>query len=135
MSWRQAAIVRGAALRGLEGITPRMKRARRHYGFKLGKRFREGQDPKDSAYLDDFDIKYCGTRIQWTIAKAGFKHVYGNFQHADSCDQGEKVFSDTFKTTHVETDYTRGQALHSTISLYSCALNDPPEYITDPRKS
>jgi hypothetical protein len=36
--------------------------------------FREGTDPEDSAYLDEFeDIKHCNTRIEWMIAKAGFK--------------------------------------------------------------
>ena len=67
---RQSAVVRGAALRGLEGITPRMKRARRHYGIGISFAFREGKDPEELAYLDDFDIKYCSGRVEWLIAKA-----------------------------------------------------------------
>jgi hypothetical protein len=68
--WRQSAVVRGAALRGLEGIAPRMKRARRHYGIEVGFYFREGTDPEELAYIDDFDVKRCDGRVAWLIAKA-----------------------------------------------------------------
>jgi hypothetical protein len=68
--WRQSAVVRGAALRGLEGIAPRMKRARRHYGIGLGIQFREGTDPEELAYIDDFEVKMCRGRVKWLIAKA-----------------------------------------------------------------
>jgi hypothetical protein len=68
---RQSAVVRGAALRGLEGIAPRAKRARRHYGFRCGMLFREGIDPEDRAYIRDFDdLKCCGGRVEWLVAKA-----------------------------------------------------------------
>ncbi|KAE9364639.1 Hsp70 family protein-like protein [Stipitochalara longipes BDJ] len=97
----ESAIVRGAAIRGLEGIAPRMKRARRHYGFALSLDFREGIDPDATAYFDDFD--------------------------------GEKIFSDTFRTQDVEMAFTPGQPVISTMKLYSCGLNDPPEYHTNPR--
>lgn len=71
MFWSQSAVVRGAALRGLEGIAPRMKRARRHYGFGLCIPFREGIDPEERASIDDFDdLKYCCGRVEWVIAKA-----------------------------------------------------------------
>ena len=63
-------MVRGAALRGLEGIAPRMKRARRHYGIGVDKSFREGKDPEEKGYVDDFDNKYCQGRVEWLIAKA-----------------------------------------------------------------
>jgi hypothetical protein len=66
-------VVRGAALRGLEGIAPRIKRARRHYGFSISKLFREGIDPEETAYIHDFDdLKYCGGRVEWLIAKARY---------------------------------------------------------------
>ncbi|KAH8762343.1 Hsp70 family protein-like protein [Hyaloscypha finlandica] len=105
----QSAVVRGAALRGLEGIAPRMKRARRHYGIGLCFRFREGTDPEELAYIDEFDnIKMCRGR-------------------------GEKVFNDTFRTNPVSTTYTRGQALSSELRLFSCGLSDPPDYVRDPR--
>jgi hypothetical protein len=62
--------VRGAALRGLEGIAPRMKQARKHYGFALGMSFREGKDPEEKAYISEFDNqKYCEERMKWVISK------------------------------------------------------------------
>ncbi len=64
--WRQSAVVRGAALRGLEGIAPRMKRG-------LSCAFRQGTDPEELAYIDDFDnSKLCSGRIEWMIAKASY---------------------------------------------------------------
>jgi len=67
----QSAVVRGAALRGLEGIAPRMKRARRHYGIGISLPFREGTDPEKLAYFDElYNAKFCQGRLQWLIAKA-----------------------------------------------------------------
>jgi hypothetical protein len=66
----QAAIVQGAALRGLEGIAPRVKYARRHYGYALSVAFREGVDPKERSYEDNFnEKKYCTGRMEWLISK------------------------------------------------------------------
>jgi hypothetical protein len=48
-----------------------MKRARRHYGIGVGKKFREGTDPEELAYIDEFgNIKMCHGRVAWLIAKA-----------------------------------------------------------------
>jgi hypothetical protein len=48
-----------------------MKRARRHYGVGLSIPFREGTDPEEKAWIDDFDnSKYCEGRVKWLIAKA-----------------------------------------------------------------
>ncbi|PYI31866.1 actin-like ATPase domain-containing protein [Aspergillus indologenus CBS 114.80] len=66
----QTAIVRGAALRGLEGIRPSTKRCRRHYGFSRGIPFREGYDDEKNAYIDAFhDKKRVGGIMKWMIAK------------------------------------------------------------------
>lgn len=71
MFLRQSAVVRGAALRGLEGIAPRIKRARRHYGYSISMPFREGTDPEELGWISDFnDVKYCRGRVKWLIAKA-----------------------------------------------------------------
>jgi hypothetical protein len=63
--------VQGAALRGLEGISPRVKHARRHYGFAISNDFREGIDPEDDAFFSQFDEnrKLCSNRIWWLISK------------------------------------------------------------------
>jgi hypothetical protein len=73
----QSAVVRGAALRGLEGIAPRMKHVRRHYGIRLGLDFREGIDPEDNAYFDslDSDRKLCSGRMQWLISKVRLQRI------------------------------------------------------------
>ena len=61
----------GAALRGLEGIAPRIKHVRRHYGISLRMDFREGIDPEDNAYYDLLDNKrkMCRSRMEWLISK------------------------------------------------------------------
>ena len=69
---RQSAVVRGAALRGLEGIAPRMKQSRRHYGIGLSMGFREGIDPEEMSFLSKFDNqKLCRDRVRWLISKVG----------------------------------------------------------------
>jgi hypothetical protein len=69
---RQAAIVRGAAIRGLEGTAPRKKRCRRYYGVTHGSIFREGIDPEERAYIDRWDgVKRCSGKMTWLIQKVG----------------------------------------------------------------
>ena len=41
------------------------------------------------------------------------------------------MFEDTFRTTGCVRIYTPGEPQYSVITLYSSALNDPPEYVTD----
>lgn len=72
----QSAVVRGAAIRGLEGIAPRVKYARRHYGISVTYLFREGVDPEDTAYTDNWDnSRRCRDRMCWIISKVGF-HIF-----------------------------------------------------------
>ncbi len=72
----QAAVVRGAALRGLEGTAPRIKYARRHYGIQLGMKFREGIDPEEDAYISLLDnTKRCAGRMKWLISKVGHQET------------------------------------------------------------
>lgn len=63
--------MQGAALRGLEGISPRVKHARRHYGFAISLSFREGIDSEDDAFFSKFDEnrKLCRDRMWWLISK------------------------------------------------------------------
>ncbi|PLB48506.1 actin-like ATPase domain-containing protein [Aspergillus steynii IBT 23096] len=66
----QAAIVQGAALRGLDGIQPTSKRCRRHYGFSCSIRFRDGIDNEAHAFIDIYDgVKRTGGIISWVMAK------------------------------------------------------------------
>lgn len=67
---RQAAIVQGAALRGLEGTAPRKRIIRRHYGVPLIMNFREGIDPESRAVWNRIDgVKRCINRVDWMISK------------------------------------------------------------------
>lgn len=64
----QAAIVKGAALRGLEGLKPTITIATRHYGWSLDLLFREGIDDEENSYIDVYDgTKRCRGRMDWAI--------------------------------------------------------------------
>ncbi|KAL2819072.1 hypothetical protein BDW59DRAFT_181760 [Aspergillus cavernicola] len=66
----QAAIVQGAALRGLEGLRSATKRCRRHYGFDWGIHFRQGIDSEDSAFYDAYTgSKMASGVMNWIIKK------------------------------------------------------------------
>lgn len=66
-------MVRGATLRGLEGVIPRIKKARRHYGFSLSTDFERGVDPEAKSFISDYDgRKLCSDRMFWLINKVGF---------------------------------------------------------------
>lgn len=68
----QAAVVRGAALRGLEGTAPTIKQCRHHYGFVWAIGFRPGIDKEENAYIDDFGgKKYVRGIMNWVIKKVG----------------------------------------------------------------
>ncbi|KAF7157792.1 hypothetical protein CNMCM6106_003921 [Aspergillus hiratsukae] len=66
----QAAIVQGAALRGLEGLQSTTKRCRRHYGFSCGIPFRTGIDSELNAYYNSYSgEKMVSDIMEWMIAK------------------------------------------------------------------
>jgi hypothetical protein len=66
----QAAIVKGAVLRGLEGIRPVSVIAKRHYGWAWGEEFRPGIDKEADSYIDSFtDRKMCRGRMHWVVRK------------------------------------------------------------------
>jgi hypothetical protein len=77
----QTAVVRGAALRGLEGLAPRIKHARKHYGVDVMYPFRENIDPEDLAHMSKTDnIKYCKGRMKWLISKVNNAPRGGNYR-------------------------------------------------------
>ncbi|KAF7932504.1 uncharacterized protein EAE98_003803 [Botrytis deweyae] len=110
----QSAVVRGAALRGLEGIAPRVKQARRHYGVCLDKTFREGIDPEEDSYIDSWgDTKRCRGRMEWLILK------------------GDKITKDTCRFVDCVMEYTHETTILGS-TLYACVSAEPPEYLSDP---
>jgi hypothetical protein len=69
---RQAAIARGAALRGLAGTAPSLKKQRRHYGYEVGRPFVAGVDDASKAYSAPFTEgldKRNIAEMNWKIAK------------------------------------------------------------------
>ncbi|CAD6450069.1 da6a4bb9-e93e-481b-ba9f-35eb6b8a01e0 [Sclerotinia trifoliorum] len=111
----QSAVVRGAALRGLKGISPQIKQLRRHYGICLAMPFREGIDPEESAFIDTWNnLKRCRGRMWWLIFKG------------DDIKKGTSRLLDCNQVCTLQTD----TVLAST--LYQCVLAQPPEYVSDP---
>lgn len=66
----QSAVARGAVIRGLEGLMPSSRKARRHYGYEIGMPFRDAIDPYSKRYKDDWTGKnYCCGRMDWVVRK------------------------------------------------------------------
>lgn len=66
----QAAVVKGAAIRGLEGLRPKTRLARRHYGYSFADFFRHGIDSEAHSFVDQFSgEKLCRGRISWEVCK------------------------------------------------------------------
>jgi hypothetical protein len=61
--------------------------------------------------------------------------IRSDSQLANLWVQGEKIFSGTVRKIPVVNSYTPGYAFTTKTMLYSCALNDPPEHVSDCRKS
>ncbi|GIJ81658.1 hypothetical protein Asppvi_000157 [Aspergillus pseudoviridinutans] len=106
----QAAIVQGAALRGLEGLQSTTKRCRRHYGFSWGNRFRAGIDSERNAYYDSYSGKKMVSGImKWMIAKgATYTDNYTN--------------TVTVYRTHYE-----DSTLRKFDTFYACDMAEAPE--------
>ncbi|KAE9368265.1 actin-like ATPase domain-containing protein [Stipitochalara longipes BDJ] len=110
----QSAIVRGAALRGLEGTRPDVFFAKRHYGWSWGEPFREGIDDEENAYTDDYNgKKYCRGRMHWVISK------------------GQELLPDSVFARNVQLSmdpaHTPLAERKSTLQLFSCSFTEPPE--------
>ena len=131
--------MRGAALRGLEGIAPRIKHVRRHYGISLGMDFREGIDPEENAYYDFFRStrKLCRSRMEWLISKVSSQRALEGYHTfvllKANLLQGDEVVKGTSRTVDYRQEYSPGVETSSEMVLYSCSLADAPEYSTHPR--
>ncbi|KAI9890244.1 MAG: hypothetical protein M1814_004279 [Vezdaea aestivalis] len=106
----QAAIVKGAALRGLEGLAPRKTQCRRHYGFVLSKDFRPGIDLEEDSYYSKWDgAKRARDYMRWVIRK------------------GDPVFEDTYRTKDFREVFYAEDKFKAYLSIYSCGDDDAPE--------
>ncbi|KAF1844825.1 actin-like ATPase domain-containing protein [Cucurbitaria berberidis CBS 394.84] len=111
----QAAIARGAALRGLDSVAPIRRRSRRHYGLVSTDAFREGIDPESSSEIDMWTgDKRCTARMYWAIAK------------------GQVIDEETKIVLRRRRTYTEGQSLDQNSKLFACSSDVAPEYKWDP---
>ncbi|RYO94325.1 hypothetical protein DL766_000602 [Monosporascus sp. MC13-8B] len=110
----QAAIVRGAAIRGLEGTVPDKLICRRHYGFSWGLPFRAGIDEERYSYMS-FGSKFCSGHMNWMIAK------------------GTEITKSTSKTVDVYRTWSPGQSYVFHDTLYSSTLDNAPARQEHPR--
>ncbi|KAK7539977.1 hsp70-like protein [Phyllosticta citribraziliensis] len=110
----QAAIVRGAALRGLEGLKPSSRISRRHYGHPVGLRFRDGRDPEQHAYHNHWhDKKYCSSRVDWGVRKG--QEINDDFEV--ELEVGRNYYNTDLRYVN--------KAFH--VKLLCCSSDDAPE--------
>ncbi|KAL4783416.1 actin-like ATPase domain-containing protein [Aspergillus varians] len=106
----QAAIVQGAALRGLQGFQLTTRRSRRHYGFSWSILFRAGVDRKADSYICPFSgEKLVPDIMNWMIAK-GDKYTQN---YTDSA---------SLRHVHYETD-----SLKKSATFYACDQDAQPK--------
>lgn len=67
----QAAIIKGAALWGLDTVKVSSRSCRRHYGFSFQDEFDEDLDPEGKLVFQEWfpDYRLCEGRMAWQIAK------------------------------------------------------------------
>lgn len=64
-----SAVVRGAAIRGLEGNIVLAKKARRWYGIQGHRKFLEGFDREEDAFECPINGKRASKHISWCVKK------------------------------------------------------------------
>ncbi|ATY64025.1 Hsp70 family [Cordyceps militaris] len=113
-----SAIVCGAVLRGLEGSIVRERKCRRHYGVKIGKRYKNQpyDKSKRSTYIDRFDgTQHLTGFLDWQISK------------------GEKVHKDTEINFDCFWTLSGYPPFDRSLTLYSCNLDTAPDNIESDR--
>jgi hypothetical protein len=134
ISQSQSAIVRGAALRGLEGTRPDVVIAKRHYGWCWDEDFREGVDDEANSYVDKFDgRKRCRGRMHWVISKVLYRSPNSTQLLCIDPDfvQGQELYEDSVsaRTAAMVLDPASNTDRKAVLSLYSCSFTSPPERV------
>ncbi|EME38937.1 hypothetical protein DOTSEDRAFT_83580 [Dothistroma septosporum NZE10] len=111
----QAAIVRGAALSGLQQIQPSSRRARRHYGFVLGNKF----DPVRHRPKDKYTSPWDGS----PMAEG---NLHWKMEKGDLIDENTKI------TLHISACVNEGYPGNHEAVIYSSDLDDAPDHIRWP---
>ncbi|KAE9968849.1 hypothetical protein EG328_007201 [Venturia inaequalis] len=110
----QAAIVKGAALRGLGNIKPIQRRCRRHYGFVTAQDFRDEVDPEHLLWIDEWDgTRKCHNRMHWQIGK------------------GDPVKEGTYISHEITENYLSGAPRVGEVELLCCDDDAAPEFGAD----
>ncbi|KAF5861274.1 hypothetical protein ETB97_000466 [Aspergillus alliaceus] len=108
----QAAIVQGAALRGLEGLRSTTKRCRRHYGFTYSIPFRDGIDDEGDSYVHPYSgTKMVSGIMKWMVAKG---------------DKYEEDYTDSITLLR---PHTASWGRKKSITLYACDQTSAPERV------
>jgi hypothetical protein len=130
--YRQAAIVRGAAIRGLGDIKPMSRRSRRHYGFQLDRRYDPNLDAGRERYVNLFDRseRTRGT-IVWSIK---IVRCFPAPMEVLAINQtkGQPVDEETFISQPVSKSWVRGERLDFVVPLYSSPATEAPRHVGHP---
>ena len=125
MLHRQAAILRGAVMRGLNQIAPRTRKSRAYYGFGCCLPFREGIDAEEDKTLSPINgIYYCEGRISWEIKKVCLNTSLVNSWLCWIVEQNEAISDDTHRSSHIEVEYDPNEVLTCSTKLYSTTRDD-----------
>ncbi|KAJ5176311.1 uncharacterized protein N7482_002188 [Penicillium canariense] len=130
----QASIVKGAALRGLNGIRPEKRLCRLHYGFKIDTPFRENFDPESRAYIWPWDgrSKYCHDRMRWLIEKVfqvpSSSPDFLLYSRTKSDHQGKPISEETRNPLPLRQIHHYGDSLSFSFDVYTCDETTAPEW-------
>ncbi|KAK8190997.1 uncharacterized protein BKA78DRAFT_331288 [Phyllosticta capitalensis] len=106
-----AAVVRGAAIRGLEGLCPKTRLACRHYGYSHSIFFCPGIDSESHSYVDQFSgAKMCRGRISWEVYK------------------GQVIDAKTETSFELGLTCGRNEIPRGVVTLFACSRDSPPDH-------
>ncbi|EEP75420.1 conserved hypothetical protein [Uncinocarpus reesii 1704] len=128
----QTAIVRGAALRGLEGLRSITKRCRRHYGYSWAVPFRANEHKEPESFIDPWSgLKLASGMMKWMIAKVATVS-YGlrtslMIYPSNAVFKGEKYAEDYHYEVNILRTHYQGENLRTELDLYSSDLSVAPK--------
>jgi hypothetical protein len=74
--------------------------------------------------------------MNWMIEKVDIiTHILVRKRSISNVSQGEEIFDDTFRISHIRLPHIHGHDLQKSMSLYSCSLDDAPESVNHPSKN
>ncbi|KAL1390091.1 hsp70-like protein [Phyllosticta capitalensis] len=108
----QGAIMKGAVIRGLEGLKPNVRISRHHYGFGISLPFREGKDRPEDMWVGSFDRqKMAYNRMCWALKK------------------GQKIPSDFMATRSIQREILPNEVRdHDALDIFTCSTDHAPDF-------